>query len=99
LRHPFHAVSILGDNRWGECSRPETGLSGSKSGKMGSLRVNRLRRSAARGPDKALARGTPVPQTRRFFRIAPADDAQASRVPAWPRAALFGFEFVNEKHT
>jgi hypothetical protein len=74
---------------------PETGLSGSKSGKMGSLRVKPRPSIAAIRPIRRSPGELPVPQTRRFFRIAPA----GSKLPAWPRAALFGFEFVNEKHT
>jgi hypothetical protein len=58
---------------------------GSKSGKMGSLRVNPRRMVAASRSIRRSPGELPVPQTRRFFRIA--------------RAALFGFEFVNEKHT
>jgi hypothetical protein len=74
---------------------PETGLSGSKSGKMGSLRVQPRPLRAATRPIRRSPGEPSVPQTRRFFRIAPV----ASKLPAWPRAALFGFEFVNEKHT
>jgi hypothetical protein len=71
---------------------------GPKSGKMGSLRVNPRRLGAASRSIRRSPGELPVPQTRRFFRIAPADDDDIAYA-GWPRAALFGFEFVNEKHT